>query len=86
MLLDTKTSIASFNPPITKLWITETTYNLNGPVISESDAPSIVNSTYIYAANAGVQQIFWYAWDASNLGGMQFNKDSSAWYSIKYHL
>ncbi len=85
MLVDAKNTIASYNPPTSKLWVTETLYNLNGPVIPEDQAPGLVNSTYNYASQESVQQIFWYAWDRPDLGGLQINSASSAWAAIKAH-
>ena len=46
MLIDAQDSIASFSPPTSTLWVTETNYNLLGPVISEGDAGPLINSTY----------------------------------------
>jgi hypothetical protein len=80
MLVDAKSTILSYSPPTSKIWVTETLYNLNGddpaitvhfiyfrlisvsyqgPVIGEDQAPQLVNSTYTYASNEGVQQIYW---------------------------
>jgi len=85
MLVDAKNSILSYSPPTSKLWVTETTYNLLGSVIPESSAASLVNSTYSYASNEGVQQIYWYAWDRPDLGGLQINSGSAAWAAIRSH-
>jgi len=85
MLVDGKNTIASYNPPTSKIWVTETLYNLLGPVISESDAPTLVNQTYDYAAQEGVQQVYWYAWNRADLGGLQINSGSSAWSAIRGH-
>ena len=87
MLVDAKTSIASFNPPSAVLWVTETNYNVpSGPVISEADAPAMVNSTYAYAAAEGIADIFWYGWDTSaNIGGLDINMGTSAWTEIQQH-
>lgn len=87
MLVDAKTSIAAFNPPSSVLWVTETNYNIPyGPVISEADAPAMVNSTYAYAAAEGISDIFWYGWDTTaSLGGLDINWETSAWNEIQQH-
>lgn len=85
MLVDAKNSIASFGPPTGTLWVTETLYNLNGPVIAEDQAPSLVNATYSYAASEGVDHIDWYAWNRPDLQGLQINAGSSAWDAIRQH-
>ena len=85
MLVDGKNTIASYGPPTSKIWVTETLYNLLGPVISESDAPKLVNQTYDFAAQEGVQQVYWYAWNRADLGGLQINAGSSAWSAIRAH-
>lgn len=85
MLVDTKKTIASYNPPTSKLWVTETLYNLNGPIIAEDQAGSLVDQTYDYASQESVQQIYWYAWDRPDLGGLQINSNSQAWVHIRAH-
>lgn len=85
MLIDVKNTLASMSPPTMKIWITETLYNLNGPVIPESDAPKYVNGTYDSAIQEGVQQLFWYAWNRPDLGGLQINSGSTAWAAIRDH-
>jgi hypothetical protein len=85
MLVDVKTMLATFRPPTSKLWVTETLYNLNGPVIPEEQAGSLVDDTYNYATQESVQQIYWYAWDRPDLGGLQINANSQAWLHIKSH-
>ena len=86
MLVDAKNSIASYGPPTSTLWVTETNYNLLGPVISEESAPGMINSTYSYAASEGIDAIFWYGWDTtSELGGLNIKSDTSAWNEIMMH-
>ncbi len=85
MLVDAKNTIASYSPPTSKLWVTETLYNLNGPVIPEDQAGSLVNQTYSYASQEGVQQVYWYAWNRPDLGGLQINGGSAAWAAIQTH-
>lgn len=85
MLLDAQSSIAAYGPPTSALYVTETTYNLLGDVIPESEAGTLVNSTYAYAAAAGVENIYWYRWDDPSLGGLQINAQSEAWYAIEAH-
>lgn len=87
MLVDAKNSIASYGPPTSTLWVTETNYNVpNGPVISEADAPAMVNSTYNYGASEGINDIFWYGWDTTaSLGGLDIRTGTSAWNEIQLH-
>lgn len=85
MLVDAKSTIASYGPPTAKLWVTETNYNLLGPVIAESDAASLVNATYSYASQESVMQVFWYAWNRPDIGGLQFNGGSAAWSAVLNH-
>jgi len=54
MLVDTKNTIASFGPPTSKLWVTETLFNLLGPIIPEDQAGTLVSQTYSYASQEGV--------------------------------
>lgn len=86
MLSDAQTSIASYSPPTGEVWVTETLYNLNGPVIPEDEASSLVDDTYSAAASLGVSQIFWYCWDDYDLGGLQINAGSTAWAAIQSHV
>lgn len=85
MLVDVKSTIASMGAPSGKIWVTETNYNLLGPAIPDSQAASLVNATYNYAAQEGVQQVFWYAWNRPDLGGMYINSGTSAWDAIRSH-
>jgi hypothetical protein len=58
-------------------WITETTYNLLGSVLSEQNGYDYVNQTYTYAGGAFV---FWYGWDrAGSIGGLNINYNTGAW-------
>lgn len=83
MLVDAKNSIASFGPPTSLLWVTETNYNLLGPVISEEEAAGLVSSTYDYAASEGVGTIYWYGWDTTaSLGGLDIREGTAAWGAI----
>jgi len=85
MLSDVINTINSYSPPTRKVWVTETLYNLLGPVIPEDQAYALVNSTYNYASSQGVQQIYWYAWNRPDLGGLQINGGSQAWAAIRAH-
>ena len=86
MLSDAKNSIAAMSPPTSMLWVTETNYNLLGPVIPEEAAGALVNGTYAYAAGEGVSVIMWYGWDTTaNLGGLNINEGTTAWTEIQSH-
>lgn len=86
MLVETKNALASYSPPTSMLWVTETNYNLLGPVIPEGDAGALINSTYAYAGVEGVSEIYWYGWDTTaTLGGLNINHDTSAWNEIRSH-
>lgn len=85
MLVDCQSTIASYKPPTSKVWVTETTYNLLGDVIPEDQAGPLVNATYNYASENSVMQIYWYGWDQTSLGGLQLNFSSAAWAAIKSH-
>ena len=86
MLSDAQSSIASFGPPTSSLWVTETNYNLLGAVISEEEAPGLINSTYAYSLGQGVSEIYWYGWDTTaTLGGLNINHDTTAWGEIQKH-
>lgn len=54
MLLDAKNTINSFSPPTSKLWVTETTFNLLGSVIPEAQAPGLVNGSYFDRSSANI--------------------------------
>lgn len=87
MLMDARNSIAAYGPPSSLLWVTETNYNLLGPVVSEESAPGLINATYAYAAGQEVGVIHWYGWDTTaNLGGLNINHDTSAWNAIQAYL
>jgi len=86
MLADAKNTIAGMDPPTGTLWVTETNYNLLGPVIPEESAAALINGTYVYAANEGVNVIMWYGWDTTGwLGGLNINQDTAAWNEIQAH-
>lgn len=85
MAIDTKNTIKSFGPPTSKLWVTETLYNLLGPVIPEDEARALVDATYSNADAEGIMQIYWYAWNRPDLGGLQINANSQAWAGIRAH-
>jgi len=66
-----------------RLWITESTYGLLGPVIPEAKATQLINDTY---AIAGGRFIHWYAANRRDLGGMPIitkqGSESAAWLAI----
>lgn len=79
-LADAKTAVRKLGGP-TRLWVTETNYNLLGPVISDQDAQEIIRKTYEYA---GKHPVFWYSWDMTNvLGGLNMKHGSGTWESIQ---
>jgi hypothetical protein len=79
-LADAKIAIKSLGGP-TRVWVTETNYNLVGPVIDGQEAWDLVKDTYRYAGN---HPIFWYSWNKTEyLGGLDINYNKSAWESMK---
>ncbi len=76
--LDENRSIISTNGGPNKTWITETNYNLLGPVLPEDQTTyDLVANTY---AQAGGKFIFWYAWDrTADLGGLDINTETTAY-------
>ena len=85
MLVDVRTTIESYGPPTKKIWITETNYNLLGPLIDDATARAYVNATYSYCSQEGVMQLYWYAWNRADLGGILFNDGSSGWAAVRDH-
>jgi hypothetical protein len=60
MAKDVIDAVVDMSPPFgTDVWVTETTYNLQGDVISEDQAVTFVNGTYNFAAALGISQIYW---------------------------
>jgi hypothetical protein len=83
-LADVKDALAAMNAPNkSKIWVTETTYGLLGDPIPEDKAAAVVDQTYQHAAALGVQQIYWYAWNRPDLGGLQIKDGSTAWSAIR---
>jgi hypothetical protein len=76
--LDENRSIISTNGGPNKTWITETNYNLLGPVLPEDQTTyDLIANTY---AQAGGKFIFWYAWDrTADLGGLDINTETTAY-------
>jgi len=86
MVQDCQASIAAMSPPTSKLWVTETYYNLLGPIIPETSAAAYIEGTYQAALDLGIAQVYWYGWDqGANLGGLQINATSAAWAAIRVH-
>ena len=86
MLNDCRSTIASYGAPSSEVWVTETNFDLLGPVISEESAPGLIDGTYAQASAQGVDpsQVYWYGWDTSaNLGGLNIRAGSSAWAAIQ---
>jgi hypothetical protein len=83
-LADVKDALAAMNAPNkSKIWVTETTYGLLGDPIPEDKAAAVVDQTYQHAAALGVQQVYWYAWNRPDLGGLQIKDGSTAWSAIR---
>lgn len=82
-LSDAKVAVKRLGGP-TRLWITETNYNLLGPIIDGEEAFNIIRDTYIYANK---HPVFWYSWDMTDvLGGLNLKENSAVWEAIKrYH-
>ena len=65
------------------VWVTETNYNLLGPVIDGEQAEIFVRNTYSMAGNS---PIFWYGWNKMNvLGGLNISDGSAAWQEMQKH-
>ena len=79
-LSDAKVAVKKMGGP-TKLWITETNYNLQGQIIDGLQAWSIIKDTYKYA---GKHPVFWYSWDMTPvLGGLNLKENSTSHQAIK---
>lgn len=80
LLEETRSAVRKMGGP-KETWVTETNYNLIGPVISENLAGGLIRQTY---SKAGDVPIFWYGWDSTSwLGGLNINHDTEAWKSIR---
>lgn len=65
------------------IWVTETNYNLLGPIIDGEKAEIFVRNTYSMAGNS---PIFWYGWDKMDvLGGLNLQEGSAAWKEMQKH-
>ena len=65
------------------VWVTETNYNLLGPVIDGEQAEIFVRNTYSMAGNS---PIFWYGWNKMDvLGGLNISDGSAAWQEMQKH-
>lgn len=80
MLQDVVSTLKTMGTPTSKLWITETTFDLLGPVLSDADARTKVNGLYSRDSN---KFVFWYAWNRPDLGGLQVGPGTAAWDEIK---
>lgn len=79
-LSDAKSAVKRLGGP-TRLWVTETNYNLVGPIVDEQEAWHLVKKTYEYAGN---HPVFWYTWNKTeHLGGLDINYNKAAWESMK---
>jgi hypothetical protein len=66
--------------PTTKLWITETAFDLLGPVVPDDEARVKINGMY---SREGGRFIFWYAWNRPDLKGVQVGPGTAAWDEMK---
>ena len=80
MLQDTVSTLKSMGTPTSKLWITETAFDLLGPVVSDDEARVKINGMY---SREGGRFIFYYAWNRPDLGGVQVGPGTAAWDEIK---
>ncbi len=81
MLTDVTATLKSMGTPTSKLWITETTYGLLGPNLTDAVAiDKAVKAAYNAAAG---KFIIWYGWNRPDLGGMLINTGTPGWNSIK---
>lgn len=86
MLNDCRSTIASYGAPSGEVWVTETNFDLLGPVISEENAPGYIDGTYAQASAQGVTEVYWYGWDTTAaLGGLDIRAGTSAWAAIANH-
>jgi hypothetical protein len=81
MLQDVVSTLKSMGTPTSKLWVTETAFNLLGPV---DDDPAHINEVIsgMYSADGG-RFVFWYAWDRPDLGGILVKDGTHGWAAIK---
>lgn len=80
LLEEVKTEVNRLGGP-SKIWVTETNYNLLGPIIPDHVAKSLIVQTY--AKSKGVP-VFWYGWDSTSwLGGVNINYKTEVWKAIK---
>lgn len=80
MLDDVDATIRAYRPPTTRLWVTETTFGLLGPELTDEDAVGKAVAKAFDAA--GGKFIHWYAWDRPDLGGMRIDAYSAGWAAI----
>jgi hypothetical protein len=84
MAEDCQATLKASGAPNTKLWVTETYYNLLGPIIPEDSAQAYIDGTYQACSEIGIAQLYWYGWDqGANLGGLQISAESAAWAAIR---
>jgi hypothetical protein len=80
MLSDVQIAVERLGGP-TRVWVTETNYNLLGPILDGQIASNYVRETYKYA---GKNPVFWYSWDMTDvLGGLNLQEGSDAWKAIQ---
>jgi hypothetical protein len=80
MLQDVVSTLKSMNAPTSKLWVTETAFDLLGPVVNDADSRVKVNGLY---TRDGGRFVFWYAWNRPDLKGVQVGPGTAAWDEIK---
>lgn len=80
LLEEVKTEVNRLGGP-SKIWVTETNYNLLGPIIPDHVAKGLIVQTY--AKSNGIP-VFWYGWDSTSwLGGVNINYKTEVWKAIK---
>lgn len=81
MVQDVASTLKTMGVPTSRLWITETAFNLLGPV---DDDPAHIDEVIsgMYSSDGG-RFVFWYAWDRPDLGGILVNGSSHGWAAIQ---
>lgn len=86
MLTDVTSTLRALGAPRRRLWVTETTFGLLGPLTTPEQDEAAVRGVY---ARAGRVPVFWYAANRPDLGGMQITTtpgaESPAWKAIRQH-
>jgi hypothetical protein len=81
MVQDVASTLRSMGAPTSKLWITETSFNLLGPADTDTAHIREVISG-LYSSDGG-RFVFHYAWNRPDLGGILLADGSAGWDAIK---